>query len=414
MKGNKIIKNILLGLSAIGPGLFLIGYNIGTGSVTTMAKVGAEHGMSLTWVLVLSCIFTYVLMVAYGKTTLVTGNTALFNIKTNFKYGKVLAIYIIIALVIGEILALIGIFGIIADLLQEGSRLIWGGTGFSTFWITFVLVVALYMLLWQGHYQTFEKVLIFLVILMGLSFTIVFFMVKPSFYAIGIGLLPSLPDKPGSLQLIAAIAGTTCSAAVFIMRSTVVAEKGWTIKHLKNEKTDAAVSASMMLFLSVIIMAVSAGTLHVMNLNLNDTIEMISLFQPIGGKVAAFILILGIVGAGISTVFPIVLIAPWLISDYTGKERNIKSPMYRILGLIGILFGFGMQFIDTTPPLLMVFSQAFQAMILPAVAIPIMILINNKKLMKEYVAGPKMNISLIAVIIFSLLTSYFAIADFTL
>ncbi len=413
MKGNKIIKNILLGLSAIGPGLFLIGYNIGTGSVTTMAKVGAEHGMSLTWVLVLSCIFTYVLMVAYGKTTLVTGNTALFNIKTNFKYGKVLAIYIIIALVIGEILALIGIFGIIADLLQEGSRLIWGGTGFSTFWITFVLVVALYMLLWQGHYQTFEKVLIFLVILMGLSFTIVFFMVKPSFYAIGIGLLPSLPDKPGSLQLIAAIAGTTCSAAVFIMRSTVVAEKGWTIKHLKNEKTDAAVSASMMLFLSVIIMAVSAGTLHVMNLKLNDTIEMISLFQPIGGKVAAFILILGIVGAGISTVFPIILIAPWLISDYTGKERNIKSPMYRILGLIGILFGFGMQFIDTTPPLLMVFSQAFQAMILPAVAIPIMILINNKKLMKEYVAGPKMNISLIAVIIFSLLTSYFAIADFT-
>lgn len=414
MKGNKIIKNILLALSAIGPGLFLIGYNIGTGSVTTMAKVGAEHGMSLTWVLVLSCIFTYVLMVAYGKTTLVTGHTALFNIKNNFKYGRVLAIYIIIALVIGEILALIGIFGIIADLLQEGSRLILGGAGFSTFWITFVLVVALYMLLWQGHYQTFEKVLIFLVILMGLSFTVVFFMVKPSFYAIGVGLLPSLPDKPGSLQLIAAIAGTTCSAAVFIMRSTVVAEKGWTIKHLKNEKTDAAVSASMMFFLSVIIMAVSAGTLHVMNLNLNNTIEMISLFQPIGGKIAAFILILGIVGAGISTVFPIVLIAPWLISDYTGKERNIKSPMYRILGLIGILFGFGMQFIDTTPPLLMVFSQAFQAMILPAVAIPIMILINNKKLMQEHVAGLKMNISLIAVILFSLLTSYFAITEFTL
>lgn len=414
MKGNKIIKNILLALSAIGPGLFLIGYNIGTGSVTTMAKVGAEHGMSLTWVLVLSCIFTYVLMVAYGKTTLVTGHTALFNIKNNFKYGRILAIYIIIALVIGEILALIGIFGIIADLLQEGSRLILGGTGFSTFSITFVLVVALYMLLWQGHYQTFEKVLIFLVILMGLSFTVVFFMVKPSFYAIGVGLLPSLPDKPGSLQLIAAIAGTTCSAAVFIMRSTVVAEKGWTIKHLKNEKTDAAVSASMMFFLSVIIMAVSAGTLHVMKLNLNNTIEMISLFQPIGGKIAAFILILGIVGAGISTVFPIVLIAPWLISDYTGKERNIKSPMYRILGLIGILFGFGMQFIDTTPPLLMVFSQAFQAMILPAVAIPIMILINNKKLMQEHVAGLKMNISLIAVILFSLLTSYFAITEFTL
>jgi Mn2+/Fe2+ NRAMP family transporter len=412
MSENKLLRKILLGLTAIGPGLFLIGYNIGTGSVTTMAKSGAEHGMTLTWALVLSCIFTYVLMDAYGKTTLVTGKTALFNIKTNFKYGKVLAIYILIALVIGELLALMGIFGIVSDLIREASLLLWGGEGFSTLNITIVLVVALYALLWFGRYKSFEKALVFLVILMGISFITVFFMVKPSISELLGGLVPSIPDTPGSLQLIAAMAGTTCSAAVFIMRSTVVAEKGWNIHHLKEEKRDAAVSASMMFFLSLVIMAVSAGTLHVMGLKLNTTIEMISLFEPIGGKVAAFILILGIVGAGISTVFPIVLIAPWLISDYTGKERNIKSPMYRILGLIGILFGFGMQFISTTPPLLMIFSQAFQALILPAVAIPIMILINRKSLMNEQTAGTKMNFSLIAVILFSFITSYFAIADF--
>jgi manganese transport protein len=48
MKDNKTLKKIQIGLSTIGPGLFLIGYNIGTGSVTTMAKVGAEYGMTLT------------------------------------------------------------------------------------------------------------------------------------------------------------------------------------------------------------------------------------------------------------------------------------------------------------------------------------------------------------------------------
>jgi len=412
MKETRILRKIIIGLSAIGPGLFLIGYNIGTGSVTTMAKVGAEHGMTLTWALVLSCIFTYILMVAYGKTTLVTGKTALFNIKNNFTYGKVLAIYILVALIIGELLSLMGIFGIVADLLQEASRLLWGGTGLSTFWITFFLIVALYGLLWKGRYQSFEKILIFFVILMALSFIAVFFMVKPSITPIITGLKPSIPDTPGSFRLIAAMAGTTCSAAVFIMRSTVVAEKGWTIKNLKNEKKDAAVSASMMFFLSFIIMAVSAGTLHVMGMKMDNTIEMISLFEPIGGKFAAFILILGITGAGISTVFPIILIAPWLISDYTGKERNIHSPMYRILGLIGILFGFGSQFIATTPPLLMVFAQAFQALILPAVAIPVLILINRKTLMKENLAGQKLNIGLIGVVLFSFVTAYLAIVDF--
>lgn len=412
MENKKLLKRILIGLTAIGPGLFLIGYNIGTGSITTMAKVGAEHGMTLTWALVLSCIFTYILMVAYGQTTLVSGKTALFNIKSSLTYGKILAIYIIIALVIGELLALMGIFGIVTDLIQEASRLLFGGSGFDTLVITTVLVVSLYALLWIGKYQVFEKFLIVLVILMGVSFIVVFFMVKPSFSSIAGGLVPSIPKSDGVLRLIAAITGTTCSAAVFIMRSTVVAEKGWTIKNLKLEKRDSAVSASMMLFLSLVIMAVSAGTLHVMGMKMNNTVEMISLFEPLGGKIAAIILIMGIVGAGISSIFPIILIAPWLISDYTGKERNIRSPMYRILGLIGVLFGFGMQFINTTPPLLMVFSQAFQALILPAVAIPIFILINRKSLMKEYVAGKMMNFSLIVIILYSLLTSYFAIADF--
>lgn len=412
MKDNPIFKKIIFAISLIGPGLFLIGYNIGTGSITTMAKVGAEYGMMLTWALLLSCIFTYVLMVAYGKTTLVTGNTALFNIKNKLKYGSFLAVYIIIALVIGEIMALMGIFGIIADLIQEGSRLLLGGEGFSTFWITLVLVVALYSLFWFGNYLIFEKILVFFVALMVLSFILVFVLLKPDFTTIVSGMAPSIPDEPGVLRLIAAIAGTTCSAAVFIIRSTVVAEKGWTIKNLKHEKKDSMVSATMMFILSVIIMAVAAGTLHVMGLKLDNTVEMIKLFEPIGGEFAAFILILGIVGAGISTVFPIILIAPWLISDFTGRPRDIKSPMYRILAFIGILFGFGMQFMEARPPLIMVFSQAFQAFILPAVAIPVFLLINNKDLMKTNVAGLKENIGLVAVILFSLLTAYFAVADF--
>ena len=403
---------ILIALSAVGPGLFLIGYNIGTGSVTTMAKVGAEHGMSLTWALLLSCIFVYVLMVAYGKTTLVTGKTALLNIKSNFRYGKPLAIYIMIALIIGEVLALMGIFGIVSELIQEGWRLITGEPGPHTVWITLFLVVVLYILLWWGRYAMFEKVLIFFVILMALSFIAVFFMVRPNIPEIVSGLVPRIPQKAGSYRLIAAIVGTTCSAAVFIMRSTVVAEKGWGIKNLKDEKRDALVSASMMFLLSLIIMAVAAGTLKVMGLELNTTLEMIRLFEPIGGKVAAFMLILGITGAGLSTIFPIVLITPWLISDYTGKKRDIKSPMYRILGLVGLSFGFGMQFINTTPPLLMIFSQAFQALILPAVVIPILILINRESVMKEYMASRSLNVGLWFLLLFSLIISYFALVDF--
>ena len=168
----------------------------------------------------------------------------------------------------------------------------------------------------------------------------------------------------------------------------------------------------MMLFLSAIIRAVSTGTLYVKGLKLHDTVEMISLFEPIGGKIAAFILILGITGVGLSTVFPIVLIAPWLICDYTGRDRDIKSPLFRILGFVSILFCFGMQFMDQRPPTLMVVSQTFQACILPAVVIPIFILINRTQIMAENVANRKTNIGLTLVFLFSLLTTYCAIIEF--
>ncbi len=412
MKNTSLHKKILVGLSAIGPGLFLIGYNIGTGSVTTMAKTGAEHGMGLFWALVLSCIFTYVLMVAYGKVTLVSGKTALFNIKMEFKWGWLLSLYIIIALIIGELLALMGVMGIVADLVQEGIRLAFDGLVVKTFWIILFFSIILYALLWFGRYQVFERVLTVLVILMGLSFLVVFFMLKPSFSALVEGIVPSIPDTPGAFGLIAAIAGTTCSAAVFIMRSTVVAEKGWGINDLKTEKKDAFVSAAMMLLLSGIIMAVAAGTLHVSGLKLENTVEMIALFEPLGGKLAAFILIIGIAGAGLSTIFPIVLIAPWLLSDYRGTPRNIHSTQSRWLIFLALLFAFGTVFLEERPPALMIFSQAFQACILPAVAIPIVILINRKNLMHEHKASNSLNIGIAAVILFSLITTWLAISEF--
>ena len=403
-------RKILIALSAVGAGLFLIGYKIGTGSITTMAKAGANYGMTLFWALILSAIFTYILMIAYGQVTLVTGKTALYNIRKNFMIGPALSIYILIALVTGELLAVMGVMGIVVDLIIEGIRLIgWGSA--DAFWITVILVIGLFTLLWFGKYKVFEKILTFFVILMGLCFILVFFLVKPDFGAIAKGMIPSIPKEKGALQLIAAMAGTTCSAAVFVVRSTVVVEKGWTINNLKDEKKDAFVSSTMMLLLSGIIMAVSAGTLFVMDMSLDTTVEMIQLFEPLGGRIAAFILILGIVGAGLSTVFPIILIAPWLISDITGKSRDIKSPMFRILGGIGLLFGFGLIFIEKAPPAMMIFSQAFQAMILPAVAIPIMFLIMNNNLMGENKAKLKLKIGLIAVILFSLITAYFAIID---
>ena len=58
----------------------------------------------------------------------------------------------------------------------------------------------------------------------------------------------------------------------------------------------------------------------------------------------------------------------------------------------------------------MVIAMALQAAILPAVAIPAFYLLNRKELMgEEHLASRRWNAGLIAVILFSLVTTWFAV-----
>ena len=64
-KNKKFSLRIKLLFLSIAPGIFLIGYNIGTGSITTTASAGAKAGMMMIWPLLLSCIFTFILIVTF-------------------------------------------------------------------------------------------------------------------------------------------------------------------------------------------------------------------------------------------------------------------------------------------------------------------------------------------------------------
>lgn len=59
----------------------------------------------------------------------------------------------------------------------------------------------------------------------------------------------------------------------------------------------------------------------------------------------------------------------------------------------------------------MLFSQAFQALILPAAVVPILVLINREAFMGDHRAGAAMNAGLTGALLFSLMTSYFAVAE---
>ncbi|MCK4826316.1 divalent metal cation transporter, partial [bacterium] len=363
---------------------------------------GSRYGMSLFWLLILSCVFTYVMLVAYGRFTVVTGETAMAAFRKHLPFGKYLAIYSIFVLSLGAFAGLAGVMGIVVDLIREWTKLVFGGKGLNVVFSATIIIVGCYYIMWFGKYSRFEKFLSTLVIIMGVSFFLSMFLVVPEPEELISGLLPVVPDEENSVLIMSAMAATTCGALLFVMRSLLVAEKGWALKDLRHKNIDALVSVLLMLLLSGAIMACAAGTLYRMEIPVEDPVDMVKILEPLAGRFAISVFVIGIIGAGVSSIFPQAPVLPWLICDYHGSKLNTRSPMFRILGGLGLLTGLTVPILGLRPVWIMICVTAFQTTMMPIVSLAILVLINNKKLMGDYRAGLWLNLGISATLIFSI------------
>ncbi len=393
------------------PGIFLLGFNIGTGSVTSMAKAGATYGMSLLWTIVASCLATFFMINLYSRYTMVTGETALQAFRKHIH--PAVGIFFIVALTAGVMGSVIGVMGIVADISHVWSKsLVTGGVPavyFAAFFVTLV-----YFIFWNGETEFFGRALAVIVAIMSACFLANFFILMPPPADILNGLIPNVPavsesQEKGPFLIIASLVGTTVFSGLFIIRTTLVKEAGWGIEDAKTQRKDAIVSVVLMFIISMSIMAAAAGTLYPENLGLTRASQMIELLEPLSGKMAASIFAIGIISAGVSSQFPNVLMLPWLLCDYNQSPREMKLPKYRIMVFFISLLGLVVPVFDAPPIFVMIISQAFNAIILPITVACIMYLGNRKDLMEEYRFNIATNIILLLILAFSIFTSVIGI-----
>lgn len=402
-----IKDKVLKSLAAFLPGIFLLGFNIGTGSVTAMAKAGATYGMSLLWTIVASCLTTYFMINLYSRYTLVTGETAIYAFRKHIH--PAVGIFFVVALTAGVMGSVMGVMGIVADISFEWSKsFVEGGISpiiFATLFIALVIVI-----FWNGKTQFFERALAVIVAIMSACFVANFFILMPPPVEIVKGLIPNMPQVPadqgkGPFLVIASLVGTTVFSGLFIIRTTLVKEAGWTLKDFKVQRKDAIVSVTLMFLISMSIMAAAAGTLHVANIGLTRASQMIELLEPLAGSLATAIFAFGIIAAGVSSQIPNVLMLPWLLCDYNQSEREMTRPKYRIMVIVISLLGLIVPVFNAPPVFVMIVSQAFNAVILPATVAGIFYLGNRKDLMGNYRNSTTTNIILFLILLFSIFTS---------
>lgn len=408
-KNNSLLKRLIAIVLGFGPGIFAIGYTIGTGSVTSMIVAGSKFGMQLLWVLLVSCIFSGVLMFAYGNYALLTGETALYGFRKHFKFGKALALLIIVGVTFGQWNSLMGILGISSNIIFEILALNFEALvpyQYQTvLTIAIVIIASFYSLMLVGKYTFFEKILIIFVSIMGLSFLLSLFFVQPLPTDVVKGLIPTIPDVPGGKMLVAAFVGTTMAAATFLSRPLFVKGKGWSIDNLEQQKKDAITAAVLIFVISATIMAVACGALYHQGIVVTEVLDMANTLEPVAGKWAVTIFFFGALSAGLSSIFPCLLIAPLLIADYQSGELDTSSKQFKlvtalacVVALIGPAFG-------ANPIEIQILSQVFNVFVLPAVVLGIILILSSDKVMKGYKTSMGVYVGLYAALFFSLVIS---------
>ena len=407
---SSIFRRIWLMMLSIGPGIFCIGYTIGTGSVTSMARAGSEFGMQLLWVLSLSVFFAWVLMEAYGRYAVVTGESAIHSIRKKIKYGKPLAIIIVLGVVAAQWTALSGLLGLTANTLFELVHLFFPVIGPENYWlvlgIAIFLIISLYGMLLVGKYSFFEKILVIFVTIMGVSFIISMFIVLPPSADIIKGFIPSIPQVPGGKLMVAAFVGTTMAGPTFIVRPLLMQGKGWGKDNTREQSRDALFSAVLMFILSSAIMITATGALFYEGKVIHRVLDMVYTLEPLVGQFAVAIFVVGVMSAGLSSIFPILMVAPLLIADYREGVLDTKSKQFKVLTAIAALIGLTVPILGANPIIAQIVTQVAGVFVLPFIIAVIIVLINNQEDMGIHKAGIFLNTGLVLAFIFACFISY--------
>jgi manganese transport protein len=215
--------------------------------------------------------------------------------------------------------------------------------------------------------------------------------------------------------LVAAFVGTTMAAPTFVVRPLLMQGKGWTKEHTSLQARDALSSALFMCVISASIMITAMGALYYKGLTINKVIDMVYTLEPVAGKFAVALFMTGALSAGLSSVFPILMVAPLLISDYKNGELDLKSKLFKRLTAVACVVGLSVPILGANPIVAQIATQVANVFVLPLAIGGVVYLVNQPKLMKEHKAGWLLNTGLVLAFIFSCVISvvgFMALRDF--
>jgi len=386
-------------LSAVGPGFIIASVVLGPGSITVSSKIGAAYGYSLLWVIIFSGLAMGMYVYMAGRFGVTQQKSILQTIAD--EYGRWFA-------------ALIGISSfVMASSFQFGNNLgvataLNSLTGISeNIWpLLFTGLAVLLVFFAKGLYKILEKLMMLLVATMIIAFLLNLIFTKPDLAETAKGFVPSIPK--GSMGELAALVATTFVLHVALYQSYLAQDKGWKLDSLKRGFRDTVSSIIMLGGITMMVIMTSAAALHPKGIMIATAADMAIQLQALFGGYAKVIFTIGLWAAAFSSLTVNAIVGGGLLSDGLGLGRSMEDKAPRFFTILAMLIGMSIAvFFKGNIVQALVVAQASTLFAVPAVAIGLFLISNNKKVMGAFVNSWKQNVIAVFGLALILLMVYF-------
>ena len=376
---------ILIFAAVIGPGIITANVDNDAGGILTYSQAGAQFGHALLWTMIPITLALVLIQEIAARMGAVTGKGLSDLIREEF--GFRITFFMMAAILLINFGNVITEFAGIAGSMEL--------FGVKRIYSVPICAVIVWLIIVKGQYKSVEKVFL-AASFFYITYIFAGVLAKPAWISALVATIVP-PDRHLLVQksyiyMAIAVVGTTIAPWMqFYLQSSIV-EKGVTRRDYKLSRIDVIAGCFFTDLVAWFIIVACAATLYVHGMrNINDAADAASALRPLAGEYAYILFALGLFNASLFAASILPLSTAYTVCEGLGFESGVgrkfsEAPVFYWLYTILIVAGAGVILSPKVPLVqISILSQAVNGVAIPFVLIFMLLLVNKKDLMGEFV-----------------------------
>jgi NRAMP (natural resistance-associated macrophage protein)-like metal ion transporter len=383
---------IMLFLAVLGPGFITANVDNDSAGILTYSQAGAQYGYALLWTMIPITLALIVVQEMCARMGVVTGKGLSDLIREEFGLR--------VTVVVMVLLVLVNYTNVITEFIGiAGSLRLFHVSKFISVPVCAILV---WLLAVRGDYKRVEKIFLFASVVY-IAYIFAGVLSQPDWHdaLLATVRMPKRSVWTGDyIYMAVGVVGTTIAPWMqFYLQSSIV-EKGARVKDYAASRLDVIIGSIFTDIVAWFIIVACAATLFVHGMGaIQMPSDAADAMRPLAGNYAFLLFAFGLFNASLFAASVLPLSTAYTVCEGLGLESGVdksckEAPVF--YWLYGLLIASGAITVLVMPDSklisMAIFSQVLNGILLPVVIVLMLILINRKELMGQYVNSKLFNV----------------------